>query len=151
MPQATYEDANLVLRMYELRREDKLRKARDWFAREFSARSADELAEKYSAGSEENAFYRMVVSYWEMLASFLVHGIIHEELFFETCGEGLMVWEKVRPFISELRARRKNPLMLRNLEKAAARQIAWLNQHAPGAYETMLSMRAVPSPAAEKV
>lgn len=139
MVQATYEDANLILKLYELRREDKLRRARDWFMREFSAGSPEELLRKYPPGSDENAYYRMVVGYWDMASSFLVHGIVHEELFFETSGEGLVVWEKIRPHIAELRAATKNPIMLHNLEKAAARRIAWMNQNAPGAYEAFLS------------
>jgi len=143
MLQATYEDANLILRLYELRREEKLRKARDWFMREFSAASSEDLLKKYPPGSDENAYYRMVVGYWDMASSFLVHGIVHEELYFETSGEALVVWEKVRPYIGELRAGTKNPMMLNNLEKAASRRIAWMNQNAPGAYEAFLS-RLIP-------
>jgi hypothetical protein len=143
MPQATYEDANLIMKLYELRREEKLRKARDWFIREFSASSLQDFMEKHPAGTEENAHFRMVVSYWDMAASFLVHGIVHDELFFETGGEALAVWEKVRPFISEMRAYAKNPLVLRNLEKAAARRIAWMSQNAPEAYETFLAQRGL--------
>jgi hypothetical protein len=141
MTQATYEDANLILRLYELRREEKLRRARDWFSWEFTAKTPEELLQKYPPGSEENTYYRMVVSYWDMASSFLVRGIVHEELFFETCGEALAVWEKVRPFIAGLRATLKNPVFLRNLEKAVARHIAWLNQNAPGAYEAFLARR----------
>jgi hypothetical protein len=139
MLQATYEDANLVLRLYELRREEKLRKAREWFMREFSAASPEELLKKYPPGSEGNAYYRMVTTYWDMASSFLVHGIVHEELFFETSGEALVVWEKVRPYIGELRSSTKNPRALHNLEKAAERRIAWMKQNAPGAYEAFLS------------
>jgi hypothetical protein len=135
MMRATYEDANLVLRLYELRREERMRKARDWFLREFNAKSFREIEEKYPSGSDENAYMRMVVSYWEMAASFLVQGIVHEELFFESSGEMLAVWERVKPFVEEVRSATKNPTIYRNLEKGVAKHVAWLQQNAPGAYE----------------
>jgi hypothetical protein len=135
MQHATYEDASLILKLYELRREEKLRKAREWFLREFKASSAQEFEKKYPYGSEENAYMRMVVSYWDMAGSFLVQEIVHDELFFNSCGELLAVWEKVRPFVAEARAAFQNPLMWRNLEKAAEKHIAWMQVNAPGAYE----------------
>lgn len=137
MQHATYEDASLVLKLYELRREDKLRKARDWFLREFKASSVKEYEEKYPYGTEENAYVRMVTSYWEMAASFLSQEVIHEELFFTSCGEMLMVWEKVKLLAQDLRKTYSNPLMYRNMEKAAAKHLAWLQQNAPGAYESL--------------
>ncbi len=147
-PHATYEDASLLMNLYDLRREEKLRKARDWFLREFSASSVDEFMKKYPPGSEENAYYRMVVSYWEMAASFLVQSIVHEELFFQSSGELLAVWEKTRTLVEDFRRWARNPLISVNIEKAASRHISWLNQHAPGAYEAMQQwMRRPPSQA----
>jgi hypothetical protein len=137
MQHATYEDASLILKLYDLRREEKLRKARDWFAREFKASSVREIEEKYPYGSEESAYIRMVVSYWEMAASFLVKDIVHEELFFTSNGELLGVWEKVKPFVEDVRKAYSNPLAYKNIEKAAARQVVWLQQNAPGAYEAI--------------
>jgi hypothetical protein len=136
MQHATYEDASLILRLYELRREEKLRKAREWFLREFKVTSAQELEKKYPYGSEENAYYRMVVSYWDMAASFLVQEIVHDELFFSSNGELLAVWEKIKPFVGEFRTAIKNPLIFRNLEKAAGKHREWMEANAPGAYET---------------
>jgi len=139
MQQATYEDATVILRLYDLRREDKLRKARDWFIREFKASSAKEIEERYPFGSEENAYMRMVVSYWEMAASILVQGIVHEELFFTSNGEMLGVWEKMKPVAQEMRKAFSNPLLYQSLEKGAEKLKAWLHQNAPGAYEAMLA------------
>ncbi|HYK91748.1 MAG TPA: hypothetical protein VE398_23480 [Acidobacteriota bacterium] len=136
-PHATYEDANLIMQLYDLRREEKLRKARDWFLREFRVDSVKEFFEKYPTGSEQNAFYRMVVGYWDMAASFLVQGIVHEELFFGSSGELLAVWERTKALVEDFRVWAKNPCISLNIEKAAARHIAWLNQRAPGAYEAM--------------
>jgi hypothetical protein len=137
MQHATYEDAALVMKLYELRREEKLRKARDWFQREFKASSLREFEEKCPYGSEENAYVRMVASYWEMAASFMVQAIVHEELFFTSNGEMLGVWEKLKPVAEELRKAFSNPLLYKNLEKAAEKHRAWLQQNAPGAYEAM--------------
>lgn len=138
MQRATYEDAGLIIKLYELRREDKLRKAREWFIREFSASSFAEFMEKYPPGSDQNAFFRMVTSYWEMAASFVVKGILHEELFFENNGEALFVFERVRPSLDDFRKGMNYPA-LRNLEQVAVRHIGWMNQTSPGAYEAFLS------------
>ena len=139
MPQATYQDAELVLKLYEMRREDRMRTARAWFAANFRAQSLSEVMEKLPPGSEMNASFRMVTSYWDMAASFVIRGVLHEELFFENSGEMLMVWERIKPIIAESRTTRKNPMYLRNLEKAAEKYIQWMNSNAPGAYETFLT------------
>src|SRR5262245_5044297 len=103
MLQPTYEDAELVLKLYDLRREERLRNARAWFVGNFSARSLAEAMEKYPPGSDPNAYMRMVASYWDMAASFVVRGILHEELFFESSAEMLLVWEKMKDFIADTR------------------------------------------------
>jgi len=137
---ATYNDAELLLKLYEMRREEKLRAARAWFLGSFSANSLAEALEKYPMGSEHNAYYRMVGTYWDMAASFVVRGIVHDELFFENNGEMLIVWEKMKTFIADLRKVRSNPLLYRNLEKGAQKHIEWLNRNAPGAYEGIQTM-----------
>jgi len=140
MQQATYQDAEIILKLYDMRREEKLRVARGWFAGNFSAQTMAEAIEKYPPGSDHNAYYRMVSTYWEMAASFVVRGIVHEELFFENNGEMLLVWERMKSFIQDMRRVRKNPTLYRNLEKAAARHIQWLNQNGPEAHETFVAM-----------
>jgi len=139
-PQGTYNDAELILKLYDMRREEKLRAARGWFLGNFSANSFAEAMEKYPMGSEHNAYYRMVGTYWDMAASFVVRGILHDEMFFENSGELLIVWEKMKTFIADLRKVRNNPLLYGNLEKGAKRHIEWLNRNAPGAYEGILAM-----------
>ena len=113
--QATYDDANLCLKLYELRREETLRKARQWFGT-FSAGSAEELQKTLPMGSQENAYFRMVTSYWDMAASFVTSGVLNEELFLDTNGEVLFVWEKVRALVPGMREANKNPNYLKNLE-----------------------------------
>jgi hypothetical protein len=136
--QATYEDAGLILRLYELRREEKLRTARAWFTGTFSANSLEEMMAQCTPGTDENAYFRMVTTYWEMTASFVVEGVLNEGLYIQSGGEGLFIFEKVRPFLEELRVAYKNPLLLKNLETVAGKQIQWMNENAPGSYEAML-------------
>jgi len=140
MPQATYQDAEVIMKLYEMRREERMRAARAWFTANFSAQTVGELIEKYPPGSDHNAYFRMVTSYWDMAASFVVRGIIHEELFFENNTEMLFVWERIKALAEDFRRVRKNPLMFRNLERAATKHILWLNQNAPGAHEAFQSM-----------
>src|SRR5215475_5576689 len=134
--QATYSDADMILKLYDMRREERLRAARAWFTGNFAANSLSEALEKYPSGTDQNAYYRMVGTYWDMAASFVVRGILHEELFFENSTEMLLVWERVKGIIGEFRKSRNNPLYLRNLEKASEKLVLWMNTNAPGAYET---------------
>jgi hypothetical protein len=116
--QATYDDANLVLRLYELRREETMRKARQWVA-SFSPNNPEHVQKVMDRSSQENAYYRMVTSYWDMAASLVTAGVLNEELFLQTSGEALFVWEKTRSLIEETRTRMKNTNYLKNLEKVA--------------------------------
>ncbi len=133
--QATFDDVNLILRLYELRREAKLRAAREWFAKNFKASTPEELAALCPPGSEENAYYRMVVSYWEMAASFITSGVLNQELFFQSGGELLLVYERIKELLPKLRDQFRNPLLYANLEKVALAFIKWMNKNAPGAYD----------------
>ena len=137
MQQATYEDAQLVLRLYELRREEKLRTARAWFTGTFSANTLEEMNEQCTPGSDEHAYFRMVTSYWDMASSLVTQGILHEGLYIQASGEGLFVWEKIRPFVEDLRAAFKNPMFLKNLETVVGKQIAFMEENAPGAYKAL--------------
>ena len=128
-------DAELLLRLYELRREEKLRRAREWLIGKFHADSVDELDKQYPMGSEENALFRMVVSYWDMAASLVNHGLIKEDLFFENTGELWLAWEKVRHLAPGIRDARKNPLVWKNLETLAHKYEQWMATRAPEALE----------------
>jgi hypothetical protein len=117
---ATYEDATLLLRLYELRRDDRIRTARTWFTRNFRADTLEEFDKLCPGGSEENTSFRMVVSYWEMAASFVTRGILHQELFMQNCSELGLVWERVRPIAPALRDRFQNQNLFSNIERVAA-------------------------------
>jgi hypothetical protein len=134
-----HHDAELLLRLYELRREDRLRRAREWFVQQFQAEPTEELSKRYPLGSEENTSFRMTVSYWNMAASLLNHGLIHEDLFFENTMEMLVVWAKLKPAAPFFREQSKNPHAWRNLEDAAGRYEKWLEKRAPEALATVLN------------
>jgi len=117
MSQATYHDAELVLKLYDLRREAVMRQARDFFAT-FAPTSLDELMSvMFPFGKQENAYVRQVMSYWEMVASLIVHGTINAELAQDTLGEMNFVYAKVQPFLKDIRQKLGAPEFLQNLEK----------------------------------
>lgn len=118
---ADIRDAELILHLYELRREATLRQAREWFMRECNPRSAEELERLIPPGSDANRFFRMVTTYWEMAASFLIRGAVDQDLFLDNCGECLMVWRKLGPIAGEVRAQRRNQRYLANVEEVARR------------------------------
>lgn len=132
-----HHDAELLLRLYDLRREEKLREARDWFMREFRAESFSDLLQRYPRGTPENARFRMVISYWDMVASIVNHGLIKEEFFFENTAEFWFVWEKVKRAAPSARDAYKNPHSWGNLEMLAGKYEKWTNNRAPEALQTL--------------
>ena len=133
-PRATYDDARLILSLYETRREERLRKARAWFAGSFKPRSLEDFAALCPPGSDENASYRMVTTYWEMVASFITSGVLSQELFFQSGRELLLVWERLREILPALRERNKDPFAYATLEAVATAYIEYLDRRAPGTY-----------------
>jgi len=138
-------DAELLLRLYELRREEKLRRARAWMIGKFQADSVEDLGRQLPPGSEENAFFRMAVSYWDMAASLVNQGLLKEDLFFENTAEFWLVWEKVRHLAPGLREARKNPLAWKNLETLAGKYERWMAARAPEALDQMRKMLKAPA------
>jgi hypothetical protein len=148
MNTANHEDANLLLRLYEMRREPRLRQARTWFMQNFRATTLEEVQALCPPGSDANASYRMVVSYWEMAASFVSRGLIDRELFYENSQELLIVWIRFRDVLPHSRVANKNPLSFKNLEEVALGFIDWWNTRAPGYLENFIAnVRMMPAPA----
>jgi hypothetical protein len=114
------ESAELILKLYDLRREATMREARNWMVSFFPESAADIMQAMIK--SETSAFYRMVTSYWDMAASFVNHGAIDEEMFADAHGEHFIVFSKIEPFLPELRETMSSPNMLANLEKLIMRQ-----------------------------
>lgn len=133
----THEQVNLMLRLYEERREERLREARDWYFMNFHPTSSEEMMRVCPPGSRENASMRMVISYWEMVAGIVNRGLIDEEFFFENSGEQWIVWERMKPLVSTMRARSKNPHQFSQLEEHVGRLEAWREKRAPGSIEAM--------------
>jgi hypothetical protein len=137
----THAQAQLHLQLYDLRREAKLRQARDWFFEHYHAKSLDEANRLTPLGSVESAYARMVMTYWEQACALLNYGLLHEELFFETSGEFFGVWEQVKAFLPEMRRRYQNPYFFHHMEKAARRYEKWIGRRAPGWVEAMREYR----------
>ena len=132
---ATYDDANLILKLFELRREEKMRLARDFFATKFIASTLEEVNQKFPPGSDGNVYLRMVLSYWDMVAGFITSGVLNEELFFQSGGELLFVWERVKDLVPQMREAFKMPTAYKNLETVGNRFIDHMKRQGPGAYE----------------
>lgn len=107
-------EADLILKLYELRREPTMRTARDWFFQHFNPQSIAEM--NAAMFSEHSGHMRMVISYWEMTAALVNHGAISLDLFNDTNGEHIGVFSKLEPLLPEIRAA-YGPQFLASLEK----------------------------------
>ena len=126
-----YENADLLMRLYDLRREAKLRDARNWVIRSFNPSSPEDVAAVL--GSEDSAKVRMVMGYWDMAAAFVVHGAIDAPMFHATCTEMLATYCKVEHMLAEVREHTGQTGLLGHVEQVAAE---W-----PDAKERMAGMR----------
>ena len=109
-----HHDAELILKLYELRREPVMREARTWFFT-FNPQSPQDFLDALT--SDKSGYYRMVVSYWDMAASFVNNGAIDAQMFNDANGEHLFVYAKLEPFLEDLRRESGNPDFLAHLEK----------------------------------
>ena len=115
----TVADAELILKLYDLRREAEIRKARNWWLG-FWPESFDDIMKVATAlGSQENAWLRQVGGYWEMAASFVLRGVLNREMFLEGSfsGEMFLIFAKIQPFLKDLREKMQNPNIFGNVEK----------------------------------
>ena len=128
----THEQAQLHLQVYDLRREARLRQARDWFQQNYHAETMEEAMRLAAPGTEQGIFFGMVIGYWEQACALLNYGLLNDDLFFETSGEFFGVWEQVKSMLPQFRETFHNPNLLQNLEKAAKRFEEWSEQRSPG-------------------
>lgn len=128
----THEQAQLHLQVYDLRREARLRQARDWFFRNYLVEKFDDATRIAAPGTEGGALAGMVISYWEQACALLNYGLLHEDLFFETSGEFFGVWERVKPIVREARERFVDKQFLAHMERAAKRFESWTESRSPG-------------------
>jgi len=132
MAKATYDDVNLILRLYDMRREEKLRAARAWFVTNFKPKNMEDVNKLAAPGSDANAQFRQAVSYWDMVASFITAGVLNEELFFQSHRELLLFWMRMKPIANEARAAFKDSNAWKNLETVADAYAKYLG---PEVYE----------------
>lgn len=149
MGAATHEQVNLMLRLFEERREAKLRDARDWFAANYHVKSVEEAMRIGPPGSKENTYIRMVIGYWEMAASIVNRGLIDEDLFFENGGEMWVVFEQMKPTLGEWRKAFSSPNMFTNLEQVCKRYEDWREKKNPGSNEAIRKFMAQMTEAAQ--
>ena len=126
-----YESADLLVKLYDLRREATMREARNWYFREFNPSTLDEVMA--TVGGPHSGHFRMVTSYWDMAASFVINGAINEQMFNDANGEQIGVFAKIEAFLADYRAKTGFPNYLANLEKVVLRR--------PGAQEQLAAFR----------
>jgi hypothetical protein len=127
---SAYESADLLLKLYDLRREPTMRQARQWFG-SFHPESADDIAAVLRG--EHSAYYRMVTTFWEMAASFVNNGAIDEKMFNDANGEQIFIFARLQPFLADYRAKTKQSDYLAQLEQLIMRM--------PNAEERLAGMR----------
>lgn len=128
----THEQAQLHLQVYDLRREPRLRQARDWFQQNYHADTLEDAMRIGAPGTEHGTFMGMVMGYWEQACALLNYGLLHEDLFFQTSAEFFGVWEQLKTVVPQFREAFHEPNMLSNLEKAAKRYEEWSDKRSPG-------------------
>jgi len=109
--------AELILKLYELRRETVMREARSYIGGAFRPQSADELFKIVMAGTKESAFVLQVYGYWDMVAAFVSSGALDAQLVYDTCQEMYFQYAKIQPFLAEFRKRMNLPEWLISIER----------------------------------
>ena len=116
---ATAADADICMKLYDLRREAEMRKARDFVNFQFQPQGVDDVLKLMQAmGTKENAWARQVFSFWENASSLILNDVVHPDLFFAWNGEMVFVYAKFKPFLKELRKQMDNPTFWVGVEKA---------------------------------
>jgi hypothetical protein len=141
---ATAADAQICMQFYDLRREAEMRKARNWFAM-WQPQSFDDIVQlSMNFGSQENAWLRQVLTYWENAAALVLRGAVHKDLFMDWGGEMLFVYVKLKPWMKQIREFNKMPDWMAKVEKVAnstpalRERVAWMENR----FKEMAAMRA---------
>lgn len=114
-------DVMAILKLYEMRRETEMRRARRWYFTEFAPESAADIAKLVISGEKESAYYRTVTSYWDMACSFVNNGALDEKLFLDANTEHVFIFIKIQPYLPELREIFGNPTYNLHLEQLVRR------------------------------
>lgn len=113
------QQAELLLKLYELRREAVMRQARGFIGGGFLPLSADELVAQVSAGDQQSGFVLQVYGYWDMVSAFVVHGALSEPMVYDTCQEMYFQYSKIQPYLEGFRQKMNLPEWMRSLESVA--------------------------------
>ena len=116
-PDTAIQQAELILRLYELRRESVMREARSYIGGEFMPQSADEFVQIVNAGSKQTGFVLQVYGYWDMVSAFVLHGALDAGLVYDTCQEMYFQYAKIQPYLASIREKLSLPEFLRNIER----------------------------------
>jgi hypothetical protein len=112
--------AELILKLYEIRRETALRTARDYVGGEFMPKSVDEFVSLVRDGGKPSGHILQVYGYWDMVAAFVVHGALDESLIFDTCQEMYFQFQKIQPYLAGFRQKMNLPEFLKSIESVVA-------------------------------
>ena len=141
-------DAQLILQLYNLRREPVMRVARKFMTAEFWPQNYDEFKSVLTAyGTEPNAWFRQVLTYWNMVAAMVLRGALNEELFFDCNGEPYFLWAKFGEYIPQARKDQVDPEFLSHLEKLTSKPAA--KKRIKGLQERLAARRAQAAAAAK--
>ena len=113
------QQAELILKLYEVRREEVMRKARGFIGGEFLLSSADDLVGQVSAGDQRSGFILQVYGYWDMVSGFVVHGALSEQMIYDTCQEMYFQYSKIQPYLAGFREKMNLPEWMRSLQSVA--------------------------------
>jgi len=119
-----HHDAELIIKLYELRREPVMRESRKAVNGQFWPRSFDDVLAITKGDHPLNSAYRQTGTYWEMVYGMVKHGVLHSEFMIESCGEGMLLFAKIEPYLAEYREH-ISPLAFRNAE--------WISRNSAGA------------------
>ena len=133
--EAKQQDVIAILKLYELRRDEKMRAARAWYFTEFQPENATDIVTLMLSGQAESAYFRMITSYWDMAASLVNNGGIDEKLFLDANTEYTGIFAKLEPFIAEVRETFGEADYLAHLEALVLKK--------PHARQLMASRRAL--------
>ncbi|WP_058185591.1 DUF4760 domain-containing protein [Terracidiphilus gabretensis] len=109
--------AELVLKLYELRREPVMRQARSYIGGAFLPASADEMVALVASGKQDGAYILQVYGYWDMVAAFALHGALNPALLYDVCQEMYFQYAKIQPYLSAFREKMNLPEWMRNIER----------------------------------
>jgi hypothetical protein len=113
------QQAELLLKLYELRRETVMRQARGFIGGDFLPSSVDDLVAQVSAGDQHTGFILQVYGYWDMVSAFVIHGALSEQLVYDTCQEMYFQYSKIQPYLDGFRQRMNLPEWIRSLQSVA--------------------------------